>query len=79
MFCHDHPYVEASDLVDVTSALGYAPAKLVVPGDPGASVLYQKVANTGLYGPAMPQGTTGLPANQREKFRLWILEGAHDN
>ena len=58
---------------------GYAPAVRVKPFDLLNSVLYQKITNTGRFGQAMPQGTTGLPAAEADKFRRWILEGALDN
>ena len=76
--CHFDFARSASQIVNVRS-VGYAPAVRVKPFDLLNSVLYQKVTNTGRYGEAMPQGTTGLPAAQAEKFRRWILEGAHDN
>lgn len=64
-------------LVNVT-AQGYAPALRVLPGDPGESVLYNKVANTGRFGGGMPPsggiGPTGI-----DLIRTWILEGAPEN
>jgi hypothetical protein len=75
-----HLFQRTSDIVNVTSQLGYAPAVLVKPFDPASSVLYNKVANTGLYGPPMPYGSAnGLPPSQRTTIRTWILEGAHNN
>lgn len=77
--CHSHPFLRTSDIVNVTSA-GYPPAVLVKPFDAANSVLWNKVANTGVYGQAMPQGSqTGLPISQRNLIRTWILEGAHNN
>ena len=75
-----HLFQRTSDIVNVTSSLGYAPAVLVKPFDPTNSVLYNKVANTGVYGPPMPEGSAnGLPISQRNVIRTWILEGAHNN
>jgi len=76
--CHFEFTQSASQIVNVPST-GYAPAVRVKPFDLLNSVLYQKITNTGRYGQAMPQGTTGLPQAEVEKFRRWILEGAHDN
>jgi hypothetical protein len=66
------------NLVGVTSR-DFAPALRIAPNDPGASVLYNKVANTNFFGRTMPPGTTGLPSSQVDLIRTWILEGAHDN
>jgi hypothetical protein len=75
-----HVFQHTSDLVNVTSQLGYAPAVLVKPFDPTNSVLYGKVANTRQYGDPMPFGSAnGLPTSQRTTIRTWILEGAHNN
>jgi hypothetical protein len=75
-----HLFQRTSDIVNVTSALGYAPALLVKPFDPTNSVLYGKVANTRQYGGPMPEGSSnGLPPSQRTTIRTWILEGAHNN
>ncbi len=69
--------VSFASLVGVTSA-GYAPAIRVVPGDPGSSVLYNKVAVTGAFGGPMPPGG-GLSAQQVGLIRSWILDGAPNN
>ena len=61
-----------NNLVDATSQ-GYSPAVRVVPGDPGASVLYNKVAGTGVYGQRMPQGGQ-LTAEQIALISSWITE-----
>jgi hypothetical protein len=66
-----------ANLVGVVSD-GYAPAIRVVPGDPGTSVLYHKVANTGAFGGGMPPGG-GLSAADVERIGQWILQGAPDN
>lgn len=72
-----HGYSRASDLVNVNSFTYSAP--LIRPFDPNGSVLYAKIANRGTYGPAMPQGTTGLSAVERKLWFDWISEGALDN
>lgn len=66
-----------ANTVGVTST-GYAPAIRVVPGDPGASVLYNKITNTGVYGGRMPP-TGSLSAQQIELIRSWIEDGAPNN
>ena len=75
--CHDFAQ-GASQMVNVPSD-GYEPAVRIKPFDLLNSVLYQKLIGTTRYGDPMPQGTTGLPPAEAEKFRRWILEGAHDN
>lgn len=67
-----------ASIIDVTST-GYAPAKRVVPGDPAASVLYNKITDTGRFGGDMPPGPPALSANEIETIRVWIEEGAEDN
>ena len=60
------------NLVDVLST-NYAEAFRVVSGDPAASVLYNKVANTGVHGGIMPQGGN-LTAGQIDLISTWITE-----
>jgi hypothetical protein len=74
-----HGWTRTSQIVDVVSQLGYAPAVIVKPGDLLNSVLYQKITNTGRYGQLMPQGGPQIPLAERDKFQRWILEGALDN
>jgi hypothetical protein len=75
-----HVFRRTTDIVNVTSQLGYAPALLVKPFDPTNSVLWNKVANTGVYGQPMPFGSqNGLPISQRNLIKTWIIEGAHNN
>jgi hypothetical protein len=87
--CHDRlgqagldlrPATAWASLVNITST-GYAPVKRVVPGAPASSVLYNKVANTGLYGERMPPNGQGfpVPANEVTLIQTWIQEGALDN
>ncbi len=72
-----HGWSRASDLVNVVSPTYRLP--YIKPFDTVNSVVYGKIANTRQYGAAMPQGSTGVAPAEREKFRVWILEGAHDN
>jgi len=62
-----------NNLVNVVSSSNYAPAVRVVPGDPASSVLYNKVAGTGVYGQRMPQGGE-LTEAQIALIRVWISE-----
>lgn len=66
-----------ANTVNVTST-GYAPAVRVVPGDTGASVLFNKITNTGVYGGGMPPGGP-ITASQTALIQTWILEGAKNN
>ena len=59
-----------------TSALCGTRGRLVVPGDPGASLLYLKVQAAPPCGDRMPQGATALGAAQVEMIRSWIAAGA---
>jgi hypothetical protein len=55
-------------------------SNIVVPGDPCASVIVQKVSNAPPFGARMPPG--GPPFMSPEEIGLlrdWIAEGAHDN
>jgi hypothetical protein len=70
--------VSLSNLVN-RAAFGYPGHIRVVPGDPANSVLYNKVANTGVFGGPMPQGSSGLAAPLVDKIRNWILQGASNN
>ena len=63
------------NLVDVISQ-DYAPSLRVAPGSATNSVLWNKVANTGTYGSAMPQGSSGLNANEAQLIETWINNGA---
>lgn len=72
-------------LVDAESP-GYAPMKVVVPGELRSSLLYLKVmggTDAGYVGPAgedtghsMPRGGPPLPETQRHLVRRWICQGA---
>jgi len=61
-----------ANLVEVVSA-NYAPALRVASGDPANSVLYNKVANTGIHGGVMPQGGS-LTTDQIALISTWITE-----
>ena len=74
-----HGWTAASQIVNVTSQLGYAPAKIIKPFDLAGSVMYGKVTNSGQYGQSMPQGSPLIPLVERNRIRDWILEGALAN
>lgn len=83
--CHGN---SSSDITGMLSSYGnfvnrqsfsYAPAIIVKPFDPPASVLYNKIENTGLYGQLMPFGGPQIPQSERDLIRNWILQGAPDN
>ena len=79
-FCDScHEFRSTTQLVNVVSQLGYAPAVLIKPFDLNGSVLYGKIENTGQYGQLMPEGGPQLLPSERNKFRDWILEGAANN
>ncbi len=63
-----------SDLVNVESS-GYAPALRVEPYSSGNSVLWNKVANTGVHGGVMPPGGQ-IAQNYIDLIAAWITEGA---
>lgn len=67
-----------ANIVDVVST-SYSPAKRVAPGDTTASVLYNKIRNTGVYGQDMPPGPPALTASQIMDIGVWIEEGAQNN
>ena len=62
-------------LVDVTST-NYSPALRVASGDPGSSVLYDKITGGGSYGGQMPPyGAGGLMSEaNRSLVQTWITE-----
>ena len=80
-----HP---SSGNLDLTAGNSYAETvnvnasaysgKLVVPGDPEASVLYKKIDGSGAYGTNMPIGGS-LSSTQINTIKQWILEGAQNN
>jgi hypothetical protein len=53
---------------------------IVVPGDPCASVLVQKLSSAPPFGARMPSsGPPYLSPDERALIADWIAEGAHDN
>ncbi len=86
--CHGHP-VHAGFLdLDAASshaqlvgvnAYGYPGRQRVAPGDAAASVLWQKLADTGEAGPRMPEGGAALDTALVSLVRRWIDQGAADN
>lgn len=80
--CHDDAALGDLDLAtDPYAALVDVPSaqepsiRLVVPGDPEASMLYQKVTDTQTSGGSMPPGGALDPA-EVETIRAWIADGA---
>ncbi|MBK6342292.1 MAG: hypothetical protein IPF41_06810 [Flavobacteriales bacterium] len=65
-------------LVGVEST-NHAPAVRVVPGDPEASVLWNKVSFTEVYGLGMPPDGNVLSADELATIRDWIEQGALNN
>jgi hypothetical protein len=67
-------------LVGKTSSSSHCGSRaLVVPGDPEASLLYQKLSEPSPCGSRMPLGGALLSAAQREMVRSWIAAGAKDD
>lgn len=62
-----------------TVSMGYAPAVRVVPGDPDASVFWNKINFTNVYGIGMPPDGTMLSPEELDKIKAWIEQGALDN
>lgn len=67
-----------NNLVNVTTT-GYAPQMRIVPGDPGASVLWHKVSGSPSYGLTMPPNGTTLSATDLQLIHDWIEQGSLDN
>lgn len=62
---------------DQATGLGLCAIK---PGDPAASYLYMKVTDDpGIAGESMPFEKPLMSTADREKIRVWILEGARNN
>ena len=51
----------------------------VVPGDPDASYLIEKLSPNPRFGSRMPENRTALTDDEIEMIRTWIAEGAQDN
>jgi hypothetical protein len=60
----------------MSARCGGGGARLVVPGDPNASLLYLKLSAAPACGDRMPQGASPLTAAQVEMVRSWIAAGA---
>ena len=65
-----------ASLVGVTSPTYQAPR--IEAGDPAGSVLFNKITDTGVYGPLMPAGGPALSADRIAVIRAWIEAGAPD-
>jgi photosystem II stability/assembly factor-like uncharacterized protein len=70
--------VSYDNLVNVASQ-GYAPSLRVEPGSAANSVLWNKVAGTGLLGAQMPLGGSPLSQTDINTIEIWINEGANEN
>lgn len=83
--CHNKPSNPAGGLglgsiPDLMRGGTNSGADIVIPGDPCASILYQKMTETPPYGARMP--SNGPPFFSDEETMLvhdWIAEGADDN
>lgn len=82
-----HPPMGSMDLsadLAYTSLVGvessnHAPALRVAPGEPEASVLWNKVTFTEVYGLGMPPDGTALSSEELATIRDWIEQGAMNN
>jgi hypothetical protein len=72
-------YAALVDKTSSSSTCGGDGAALIVPGDPAASLFYQKLLPEPACGGPMPLGGSPLPADQLEMVRSWIAAGAHDD
>jgi hypothetical protein len=70
--------VAYQSLVGVES-INHAPGIRVVPGDPEASVLWNKINFTEVYGLGMPPDGTVLSGEDLATIRDWIEQGALNN
>ncbi len=61
---------------DQAQGFGICP---IVPGDPDASYLIEKIGDEGRFGVQMPSGRDPLTAAQIELLKTWIREGAQSN
>ena len=71
-----------TNLVGVAAAggsCGSSGLTRVVAGDPGRSLLYEKVAGAPSCGARMPRNATALTAAQIETIRAWIAAGARND
>ena len=83
--CHGDGFSEITGMLSSydnfvnRTSFSYGPALIVKPLDPPASVLYNKIEDTGLYGQLMPFGGSQIPQAERDLIRNWILQGAQNN
>jgi hypothetical protein len=70
------PGYSAANLVNVSSPADNSLVR-VVPGQPDASFLIQKLEGTQTLGDRMPQGGPYLSQSQINDIRLWIADGAN--
>jgi len=74
-----HFFNRTADIVNVRGSI-YPNYVLVVPRDPAHSLIYLKITGPpGGLGGLMPEVGLPLTADQIDKFRRWILEGALNN
>jgi hypothetical protein len=57
----------------------YQSSKIVLPGDPDASILMKKLRGAAGIGPKMPYHPERVTAAEVELMKSWIAEGAQDN
>jgi hypothetical protein len=67
--------VIAADIVDV-AATANAAFKRIDPGNPDDSYIVMKIEGRGITGRQMPPNATPLSAEEIEKIRSWIADGA---
>jgi hypothetical protein len=70
------PGYSAASLINVSSPVDSSLVR-VVPGQPDASFLVQKLEGTQTLGDRMPQGGPYLPQSLVDDIRLWIANGAN--
>jgi hypothetical protein len=83
LLCHINMASSGVDMTSYESLMASVGAQylkpVVIPGDPDASPLIEKVSSdTPSYGVRMPNGVTPLPAEEINVLRRWIAEGAID-
>lgn len=54
-------------------------ARIIVPGEPCASIMFQKASEAPPFGSRMPLGGPFLTAEEQRVLHDWIAEGALDN
>lgn len=72
--------VELTNYAQVMSSIGVQyGADIVVPGNPDASPLVDKIESDPQFGVRMPQNRAPLSAQEISLIRTWIAEGAANN